>query len=93
VHTLEVVLAGTCRANKYRGPWDGSVAWIDECVAAALDTFRRMLGEANADHPALDWAAAAQQLVDGKAAMFIMGDWTDCYFTSKGFTVDGCPPR
>jgi glucose/mannose transport system substrate-binding protein len=51
-----------------------------------------MLGYANSDHPALDWAAAAQQLVDGKAAMLIMGDWTDGWFTSKGYTGYGWAP-
>jgi glucose/mannose transport system substrate-binding protein len=92
VHTLEDVLTGTCGAEKYRGLWDGSVAWTDECVTTALETFQRMVGYANTDYPALDWAGAAQNIVDGKAAMFIMGDWTDGFFTSKGFTGYGWAP-
>jgi glucose/mannose transport system substrate-binding protein len=92
VHTLEDVLAGTCGADKYRGLWNGSVAWTDGCVTTALENFKMMLSYANADHPALDWAGAAQQIVDGKAAMFIMGDWTDGFFTSKGFTDYGWAP-
>ena len=49
------------------------------------------------------WSDAAQYLVDGKGAMHIMGDWTDGWFTSKGYNgvrladrpgtkiFDGCP--
>ncbi len=92
VHTLEDVLAGSCGADKYRGLWDGSVPWTDECVAAGLENFKMMVSYANADYPALDWAGAAQNIVDGKAAMFIMGDWTDGFFTSKGFTDYGWAP-
>jgi glucose/mannose transport system substrate-binding protein len=92
LHTLEDILAGTCGADKYRGLWDGSVPWTDECVTAALENFKMMLSYANTDHPALTWSEAAQQLVDGKAAMHIMGDWTDGWFTSKGYTGYGWAP-
>jgi len=88
-HVFEDVLAGTCGAETYRGLWTGQVPWTDACVATALENFKKMVSFANADHPALDWAAAAQYIVDGKGAMFIMGDWTDGYFTSKAFTDYG----
>ena len=91
-HTLEDVLAGTCGADKYRGLWDGSTPWTDECVAASLENFKMMLNYANTDHPALSWDGAAEQLIDGKAAMLIMGDWTDGWFTSKGYTGYGWAP-
>jgi glucose/mannose transport system substrate-binding protein len=92
LHTLEDILAGTCGADKYRGLWDGSTPWTDECVTSALENFQMMLSYANTDHPALTWSEAAQQLVDGKAAMHIMGDWTDGWFTSKGYTGYGWAP-
>jgi glucose/mannose transport system substrate-binding protein len=88
-HVFEDVLAGTLGAEKYRGLWTGSTPWTDAGVTQALENFKKMVSYANADHPALDWAAAAQYLVDGKGAMFIMGDWTDGYFTSKAFTDYG----
>jgi glucose/mannose transport system substrate-binding protein len=91
-HMLEDVLAGTCGADKYRGLWDGSVQWTDECVTAGLEHFKRMVTYANTDYPALDWAGAAQKVIDGTAAMTIMGDWTDGQFTSKGFTDYGWAP-
>ncbi len=88
-HVFEDVLAGTLGAEKYRGLWTGATPWTDPGVTQALENFKKMVSYANADHPALDWAAAAQYLVDGKGAMFIMGDWTDGYFTSKAFTDYG----
>jgi len=91
-HALEDVLAGTCGAEKYRGLWTGATSWTDACVTQALETFKKMVGYANTDYPALDWAGGAQLIVDGKAAMFIMGDWTDGYFTSKAFTGYGWAP-
>jgi glucose/mannose transport system substrate-binding protein len=88
-HAFEDVLAGTLGADKYRGLWTGDTPWTDPGVTQALENFKKMVSYANADHPALDWAAAAQYLVEGKGAMFIMGDWTDGYFTSKAFTDYG----
>ncbi len=88
-HVFEDVLAGTVGADNYRGLWAGTVSWMDAGVTQALENFKRMVSYANADHPALDWAGAAQYIVDGKGAMNIMGDWTDGFFTSKAFTDYG----
>jgi len=92
VHTLEVVIAGTCGADKYRGLFSGSVPWTDGCVTASLENFKMMISYANTDYPANSWDGAAQNLVDGKAAMLIMGDWTDGWFTSKGYSDYGWAP-
>ncbi len=64
-HAFENVLAGTLGAEKYRGLWTGATSWTDPGVTQALESFKRMISYANADHPALDWAAAAQYIVDG----------------------------
>src|SRR5690606_5990899 len=39
---------------------------------------------ANEDRASLSWADAAQTVLDGKAAMTIMGDWAEGYFLGKG---------
>jgi glucose/mannose transport system substrate-binding protein len=91
-HAVEVVLAGTCGAEKYRGLWTGATPWTDACVTEGLENFKKMMSYANSDYSALDWAGGAQLIVDGKAATFIMGDWTDGYFTSKAFTGYGWAP-
>lgn len=88
-HAFESVLAGVCGAEKYRGLWTGAVAWTDPCVTQSLETFKRMVSYANTDYSALTWDGGAGYLIEGKGAMFIMGDWANGEFTAKGFTDYG----
>ncbi len=87
-HLMESVLLGTLGPDKYRSLWDGSTDWNGAEVKSALETFARMLKYVNEDHAALSWDQAAQLLVDGDAAMTIMGDWAEGYFKSVGWTPD-----
>lgn len=91
-HTFETVLASVLGAEKYTGLWTGATPWTDPQVTQALETFKKMMAYANSDYAALTWSDAAQYLVDGKGAMHIMGDWTDGWFTSKGYTDYGWAP-
>lgn len=91
-HIFEDVLAGTLGAEKYRGLWTGATPWMDPGVTQALENFKLMMSYANADHPALTWDGAGEYLINGKGGMMIMGDWTDGWFTSKGFTGYGWAP-
>jgi len=91
-HTFETILVGTLGAEGYKGLWNGKTAWTDPKVTEALNTFKKLMTYANSDYSALTWSDAAQYLVDGKGAMHIMGDWTDGWFTSKGFTGYGWAP-
>ncbi|MFA5015497.1 MAG: ABC transporter substrate-binding protein [Actinomycetota bacterium] len=88
VHIFENVLLGTLGADNYNGLFDGSVAWDSDAVKEAIQTFVDMLDYVNSDHSALGWDAAAQYVIDGTAAMTIMGDWAEGYFKSKGLTPD-----
>ncbi|HTP60194.1 MAG TPA: carbohydrate ABC transporter substrate-binding protein, partial [Spirochaetia bacterium] len=56
--------------------------------------YKKVLADVNTDHAALTWDQALQYLVDNKAAMFIMGDWTNGWFTSKNYDGYGwqCVP-
>ncbi len=47
-----------------------------------------MMEFVNDDHAALSWDQAAQLVADGDAAMTIMGDWAQGYFTSIGLKVN-----
>jgi glucose/mannose transport system substrate-binding protein len=87
-HLFESVLLGTLGPDKYKGLWDGTTDWNGPEVKSALDTFTRMLDYVNEDHAALSWDQAAQVLVDGDAAMTVMGDWAEGYFKSVGWTPD-----
>ncbi len=91
-HIFEDVLAGTLGAEKYRGLWTGATPWTDPGVTQALENFKMMMSYANSDHPALTWDGAGEYLINGKGGMMIMGDWTDGWFTSKGFTGYGWAP-
>ncbi|MEV6304637.1 ABC transporter substrate-binding protein [Actinoplanes sp. NPDC051861] len=86
---LESVLIAGLGAADYSALWSGSLAWTDPKVATALEAYNKMISYANSDHSAMSFDGAAQLIVDGKAAMFIHGDWTDGYFTSKNFTGYG----
>jgi glucose/mannose transport system substrate-binding protein len=88
-HVFEDVLAGTLGAEGYRGLWTGATPWTDPGVTQALENFKMMLTYANDDHPALTWDGAGEYLISGSGGMMIMGDWTDGWFTSKGFTGYG----
>jgi glucose/mannose transport system substrate-binding protein len=88
-HLFEVVLAGTLGAEAYRGLWTGETDWSGPEVTEALENLRAMLQYINEDHAALTWDQANQLVIDGKAAMTIMGDWVDGDYVAKGFTGYG----
>lgn len=82
-HLFEDVLLAVLGPTGYRGLWTGATSWSGDGVKQALDAYAKILTYVNADHAAFDWDQAAQMLVEGKAAMNIMGDWAAGYFTSK----------
>jgi glucose/mannose transport system substrate-binding protein len=84
-HLFEDILVSTLGAGGYRGLWSGQTAWTGDGVKRALETYAKILGYVNADHAAGTWDSASQMLLEGKAAMNIMGDWAAGYFTSKGW--------
>ncbi len=86
---FETVLIGTLGADKYKGLWDGTTDWKGPEVTQALENFKMMLSYVNTDHTALSWDQANQLVIDGKAAMTIMGDWVDGDYTAKKFTGYG----
>jgi glucose/mannose transport system substrate-binding protein len=93
-HTFETVLISVLGPEGYKGLWTGATPWTDAKVTEALNTFKKMLQYVNSDYSALTWDQAVQYLVDGKAAMHIMGDWTNGWFTAKNYTGYGweCVP-
>ena len=86
VHLLETVLLGKLGPQAYSGLWNGATDWAGPEVRAALADFGRMLGYVNPDFAALSWDEACRLVVDGVAAMNIMGDWAHGYFLAQGWT-------
>ncbi len=89
VHLFETVLIGTLGPDGYKGLWTGQTKWTDPKVTQALETYKKMLSYANSDHAALSWDQANDQLIQGKAAMTVMGDWIDGDYTAKKFADFG----
>lgn len=84
-HVFETVLIGKLGAEGYKGLWTGKTKWADPRVKDALETFKKMLTYVNPDHSARTWDEACALIVEGKAAMNIMGDWAVGYFYAKEF--------
>jgi len=91
-HLFEEMLAGILGPDTYKGLWTGQTSWADPQVTSALNTFRTVLNYINEDHTALSWDQANQLVIDGTAAMTIMGDWVDGDYVAKGFTDYGWAP-
>jgi len=91
-HMFETVLIGTLGADAYKGLWDGTTDWNGPEVTKALENFKMMVSYSNTDHAALTWDQANQLVIDGTAAMTIMGDWADGDYVAKGFTGYGWAP-
>lgn len=88
-HLFETVLLGVLGADGYKGLWTGATPWTDAKVTTALENLKKMLGYINSDHAALTWDQANDQIIAGKAAMTIMGDWTNGDYTQKKFADYG----
>lgn len=86
VHLFETVLLAVLGPDAYIGLWDGTTDWGAPEVTEALEVFDRILDYVNPDFPVLTWDEAAGLIVDGTAAMNIMGDWAHGYFMGRGWT-------
>jgi glucose/mannose transport system substrate-binding protein len=83
---FEVTLVGTVGPDDMLKLWNGQLSWKDPRVAQALETYKKMLTYTNQDRDALSWDQAVKLVIEGKAAMTIMGDWADGEFHKAGKT-------
>ncbi len=82
---FEDILLSTLGPNDYRNIWTGNFPWTDPKVTQALQTMAKVVGYVNNDHATLTWDQADGLVMQGKAAMNIMGDWAKGYFESNGW--------
>jgi glucose/mannose transport system substrate-binding protein len=94
VQIFECILLSVFGQTAYNGLWTGKTDWNNPKVAQALEIFKKLLGYINSDHTALSWDQSVQYVIEGKAAMTLMGDWAVGEFISKNFTDYGwfAPP-
>jgi glucose/mannose transport system substrate-binding protein len=76
------VLLGTVGPTEYNQLLTGKAAWNSPGVTEAATTFAKMMQYVNPDFSALHWSQADQLVAQGKAAMNVMGDWAQGYFTT-----------
>jgi glucose/mannose transport system substrate-binding protein len=78
-HLLETVLLGELGADGYTGLWNGQTSWRSAQVAAALDTFLRVLDYSDVRSAAADWQPQLDRVTSGSAVYAVMGDWSYSY--------------
>ena len=82
-HLFESVLLATY-GDDYSRLFSEPTLLADPRMVAAITTMGQFVENSNADRSSLSWQDAAQLVVDGKAAMTIMGDWAEGYFKTAG---------
>jgi ABC-type glycerol-3-phosphate transport system substrate-binding protein len=82
-HLLESVLLGDLGTDGYNALWKTGADWSAAPVTKALQDYATIFGYTNTEAASTDWQGAAKDIVDGKAAFNIMGDWAYGYFTGS----------
>jgi len=82
LHTWETVLLGTVGPEMYNALFAGEADWEAPEVVESFEMMDRMFEYINVDHSARNWQDAAQLVAEGEAAMNIMGDWAQGYFST-----------
>ncbi|MDQ6695263.1 MAG: ABC transporter substrate-binding protein [Chloroflexota bacterium] len=87
---FEDLLLNTAGADKYNSLMKGQTDWTDKSVVDALNDLKKIWssGYVNKDFAALTWDDAVGQVINGKAAMTVMGDWAKGNLQSKSKTWD-----
>lgn len=76
------VVLGTLGPQKYDQLLAGKLPMNSPGVVQATKTFVKMLKYTNSDYSALHWQQADHLVAKGSAAMNVMGDWAQGYFTT-----------
>lgn len=82
---FDVLLLDELGAEKYAQLWNGEISLDDPAVVVAAENLKEVLSFINDNHSSLDWQDATDLIINGEAAMQLMGDWASGYFESKGW--------
>ncbi|MBC7333033.1 MAG: extracellular solute-binding protein [Actinobacteria bacterium] len=83
---FEVLLAAIAGPDNYKALFNGAMRWDSDEVKETLNTMLKFIEYSNEDHAALEWDNATELVANGKAAMYISGDWCNGYFKKLGLT-------
>lgn len=84
VQLFENTLLSVLGAERYKGLWDGGVAFDDAAVKQAITLYTQLLDYQNDDHATLSWDGAMKLLIEGKCAFHSTGDWAYAKFVAAG---------
>lgn len=82
-HLFESLLAAVGGPDLYVELFNGEHSWTHPAVIEALEVLDQMLDYVNEDHAALTWDQATGHVLNGRAAMTVMGDWAKGYFVAN----------
>ena len=82
-HLFESVIAAVAGPEFYNELFQGKHPWTEPRVVECLKILGRVFDYINADHPTVTWDQACGYVLQGQAAMTIMGDWAKGYFTAN----------
>jgi glucose/mannose transport system substrate-binding protein len=82
-HLFESILASH-GADFYRDLISGSLSWKDQRVKDSLAILDTILTYTSKDHGNLSWDEACRLVLNGQAAMTVMGTWSLGYFRANG---------
>jgi glucose/mannose transport system substrate-binding protein len=87
---FENILLGRLKAERFQNFFylPGMDSAFGEAVTGAIGDFRRLVSYSNLDAPSLPWSAALDMVLEGRAAMTIMGDWGKGYANARNFFGD-----
>ena len=85
---FEETLLSSLGYKKYNEYLQGKVNASDPAFQRAIRAFRTELKYVNANNGSITWQEAASLLVQGKAAMTVIGDFAMPIFTRLGWTPD-----
>ncbi len=85
-HLLDAVMLGDLGVDGWNALWKQGADWKSPQVTRALGDYNTILQYTNTEAASTDWQLAAKDVVDGKAAFNIMGDWAAGYFKELGKT-------
>ncbi len=85
LHLFENLLVAAGGDQFYFDLFAGKIPWTDDRVKKALGILKKLLPYVNADHAGLTWDQASGMVLQGKAAMNVMGDWAKGYYQSNNW--------
>jgi ABC-type glycerol-3-phosphate transport system substrate-binding protein len=83
-HLLDAVMLGDLGVDGWNALWKQGADWSSPQVTKALQDYATIHQYTNTEAASTDWQLAAKDVVDGKAAFNIMGDWAAGYFKELG---------